>query len=59
MDLQDIITEDTHAKKLYKDIMWDIKYYTEERDKAQRKLEKSQLALDKFKEKYYIDETQL
>ena len=51
MDLKDIITEDTHAKKLYKDIMWDIKYYTEERDKSQRKLEKSQLALEKYKEK--------
>jgi len=47
----------THQDQLLSDINWDIKYYTEERDKAQRRLEKSELALEKFKEKY--GETQL
>ena len=47
----------THQEQLLSDINWDIKYYTEERDKAQRRLEKSELALEKFKEKY--GETQL
>ena len=58
--IQNIISEqDTHAKKLLKEIEWDIKYYTEERDKYNRKLEKSKLALQKFHETYFIDETQL
>lgn len=57
MDIQSIITEqDNHLKQLLKDIQWDIKYYTQERDKAQRRLEKSKLALERLKEKYGIDE---
>tara|TARA_R100001509_G_scaffold133964_1_gene87489 strand:- start:7 stop:189 length:183 start_codon:yes stop_codon:yes gene_type:complete len=60
MDLTKIITEhDAHSKQLYKDIMWDINYYTTELEKAERRLEKSKLALESYKEKYGIDGTQL